>query len=363
MQNFSFNQTQIRKLKPISINSLIALGNPIVDISAEIEKEDILKFNLRFGGINYVTDENREFYTKIEEKTQVFSTTGGSAQNILRAINWGFKLSNLNDLGAKKLSMLGSVGNDLYKLKIINCLSQSNIHTNLLETILDMKTSRCAIGTCEGNRYFLSEILASRNLSGNFVLNNWDEIKSHDALLIEGYFIRENFELCRQICELFSKEGKYIILTLSDPFTIQNYRNQIITIANMADMVVGNRISALNLIGEEEHQQIDELFRKIYLNLNNKDRIIIVTVGDNGVFCSKYDSTTRNHKYFQTYPAHIRREEIKDLNGAGDAFLGGFLSQQMQDKTFEECCHMGNIVAADVIKTVGFNFLNKNFKN
>ena len=360
MQNTNIFQTPIRKQNPKLINSIIALGNPIVDFSAEIDESDIQKYGLKKGEVAFVTNENKGFYSEIEQKLQVFSTIGGSALNILRAISWGLKNNNLE----KKISMLGCVGNDILKNKIINTLQQCNIHTNLLEQI-DMGTSRCAVGICNNkDRYFLSEILASKYLSSNFIQNHWNDIISHDALLIEGYFIKENFGLCSDICDAFINQGKYIILTLSDPLMIESYRENIIKIANKADMVVGSLNAAKKLVEENNnHVNIDLLFKKIYALLNDKNRILIITAGNHGVFCSKYDQVTKTEDHFQTFPNQINIRDIVDFNGAGDAFLGGFISQQMQNKTFEECCHLGNKAAAVVIKNIGCNFQNSIIRN
>ena len=350
----------IRKQKPKLITSIIAIGNPIIDITAEIEEDIVRRYNLNPGDINYATDENLGFYSAIEQMLQVSKTPGGSAQNILRAISWGLRSNQINN-NLIKLSMLGSVGGDSYKNQIINSLNQYNIKTDLLEEISNMRTSRCAIGIFNGNKYFLSEILASKNLSKNFILQNWNKIISHDALIVEGYFLRENFLLCKNICEMFYESGKYIILTLSEPFIIERFMNEIIEIASLADMIVGNHKAAKKFVGEQTELKIGDLLKKVHQKINNrkiKDRILLVTVGNNGVFCSKFDSRTGNEINFQTYPEKVNAKDIVDSNGAGDAFLGGFISQQMQNKTFENCCEFGNKAAAVVIKNIGCIFPN-----
>ena len=347
-------QIPIKKQKPRQINSIVALGNPMVDIIAEVDEELLHQFNLRKSEINYATNENSDFYLKIDEMMQVSKSPGGSVQNILRALSWNLK-SNSNDNNSIKLSMLGGVGNDIYKNQIINSLKSLNIRTNLLEEISNMKTSKCAVGIYNRDNYFLSDISASKFLSRNFIQNNWNEIISHDAIIIEGFFIKENFELCKDICDMFINNGKYIILTLSDPNIVENYRNEINTIAHKADMIFGNYKSMKKFTRGDE-SRIDNLIKNIFQILNNKDRIILITVGNNGAFCSKFDFNTQNEIHFQTYPEKVSQNDIVDFNGAGDAFLGGFLSQQMQNQTFENCCHCGNHTAAVVIKKLGCNF-------
>jgi adenosine kinase len=343
----------IKDQKPKQINSIVALGNPMVDIIAEVDEELLHQYNLRKNEINYATNENSDFYSKIDEMMQVSKSPGGSVQNILRALSWNLKSNPSFNINNIKLSMLGCVGKDLYKNQIINSLKSLNIKTNLLEEISNMKTSKCAVATFNGDNYFLSDISASKFLSRNFVQNNWEEIISHDAIIIEGFFIKENFELCKDICNMFTDKGKYIILTLSDPYIVENYRNEINTIAHKADMIFGNYKSMKKFTGVDG---IENLIKNIFQILNNKDRIILITVGNNGVFCGKFDYNTQNEIHFQKYPEKVLRNDIVDFNGAGDAFLGGFLSQQMQNQTFDNCCRCGNHTAAVVIKKLGCNF-------
>ena len=346
----------IRRQIPKLINSIIAIGNPMVDITAQCEMNHIEEFHLN-EGINYSTNNNVGFFSRIEEMIYVSKSPGGSALNILRSLSWCLKNNNIK---GKKLSILGSVGDDIYKNMIIRSLQSLDINTELLEQLPNKSTSKCAVAIYENKGYFLTDILASKLLSINFVQNNWNEILSHDAIIIEGYFIKENYQLCRQICEQFSNNGKYIILTLSDPSTIEQCRNEINEIAKMADMIVGSQKSALKFIGEQNNIRINDLFQKINQILNKRDRIILITVGKQGVFCSKYDSNTNRETNFQSFPLTV--PSIVDLNGAGDAFLGGFLSQQMQNQTLEKCCNSGNNTASIVIQNIGCNFpqINRN---
>ena len=346
----------IKKQKPKLINSIIALGNPMIDIIAEVDEETMQQFNLRKNEINFASNDDMNFYSKIDGMLQVSKSLGGSVQNILRSLSWNLKNNPIKNISQIKISMLGSVGNDHYKTQIIRSLNSLNINTNLLEEIPNQKTSKCAVGIYNGDRYFLSDISASKYLSKNFVRNNWNEIILHDAIIVEGFFIKENYELCKDICEEFIKQGKYIILTLSDTYIIENYRKEINSIAHMADMIFGNYKSIQKFIRGENESRIENLIKGIYQILNNKDRLILITARNNGVFCSKFDSNTQNEIHFQTYPEKISPNDIVDFNGAGDAFLGGFLSQQIQNQTLENCCHCGNHTAAVVIKQLGCNF-------
>ena len=58
----------------------------------------------------------------------------------------------------------------------------------------------------------------------------------------------------------------------------------------------------------------------------------------------------------QYFAYDIKEDEIKDLNGAGDAFLGGFLCKYMQGYSVHDCCKMGIEAATVILKNVGCTF-------
>ena len=56
----------------------------------------------------------------------------------------------------------------------------------------------------------------------------------------------------------------------------------------------------------------------------------------------------------QHFPAiALPQESLVDTNGAGDAFVGGFLSQLVAGKDLSECCRAGNFAAHVVIQRSG----------
>ncbi len=91
--------------------------------------------------------------------------------------------------------------------------------------------------------------------------------------------------------------------------------------------------------------------------LIKKDRLFVVTDGKKGAVVAKYDYNRASMDFIlKGFPSLVKTEDIVDLNGAGDAFLGGFLSQYMQGKSFEACCKAGNDVAGVIIKNIGCTF-------
>ena len=55
----------------------------------------------------------------------------------------------------------------------------------------------------------------------------------------------------------------------------------------------------------------------------------------------------------------IKNDEIVDLNGAGDAFLGGFLAMYLKVNTGNRlfsCCKAGNDAASVILRNVGCTY-------
>ncbi len=55
----------------------------------------------------------------------------------------------------------------------------------------------------------------------------------------------------------------------------------------------------------------------------------------------------------------IPKENLVDSNGAGDAFVGGFLSRLVLGKSIEECVKAGNYAANVIIQRSGCTFPEK----
>ena len=349
MNPFSLNLSPVQSQLMPQVSSIIGIGNPIIDIIAEIEKEEIQKFGLELGQTIFATPQNIEFFKELDNKAQVSYTSGGSILNTLRVASWCLNMEPNNK--NYKLTMLGSVGNDKLKDKVINSLISCGVKP-LLQIISDKETSRCAVGIYKKERCLLPEIRASSFLSEDFIKQNIQEILNHEALIIEGYFLREKFELCLKLCEEFNKLNKLVILTIA-PFMVEFFKDRIIEISNRADIIFGN-FKAAEILACGRGNNMKETFEKVHKKFMKRDRILIITAGCQGVFCSKFDYQKMQLEFIlQNYPSLIKNSEIVDLNGASDAFFGGFLSQQMQGKTLNICCKAGNSAANIILQNFG----------
>jgi len=74
------------------------------------------------------------------------------------------------------------------------------------------------------------------------------------------------------------------------------------------------------------------------------------------VITSVFHHETQNQK-IETFPVTvIPQENIQDLNGAGDAFVGGFLAQVALGSDIAKCVEAGLYLSGDIIQRPGTSF-------
>ena len=344
-----------------SANSLIALGNPIVDITVSIDKDTLQNYGLEYRRTTFCNEKTQKFLDELDKKPIVTYTPGGSVMNTLRVCSHILN-NNQNEKGKYQITMLGAVGNDIYKDKIINSLKETKVEPML--EILQEKTSRCGVGIYRRDRCLVPDIQASKNISKEFIDEKLESIYQHDVLLIEGYYLKENFELCKFLCQEFKKQNKLVILTLSAVCIVQYHMDKIKEIADMSDMIIGN-MEETEVLAGGKNAVFQDTYEKVHKLLSPRNRLLVVTCGSHGVYCSKYNyQSMRLDLILQCFPNFVKNDDIVDLNGAGDAFLGGFLAMYLKgnanNKLFS-CCKAGNEAAAVILRNVGCTFP-KNFK-
>jgi len=84
--------------------------------------------------------------------------------------------------------------------------------------------------------------------------------------------------------------------------------------------------------------------------LKEHHRTVVITQGTDPTIVAKFGKAT-------LYPVEaLPKEAVKDTNGAGDAFVGGFLSKLVQGCSMDVCCEAGNAAAKVIVQNDGCTF-------
>ncbi|CAB1312375.1 unnamed protein product [Coregonus sp. 'balchen'] len=188
---------------------------------------------------------------------------------------------------------------------------------------------------------------------------NWKLVEKAKVYYIAGFFLTVSLESIQKVAKHASENNKLFTLNLSAPFISQFFKDALMKVMPYVDVLFGNETEAAMFSKEQgfETEDIKEIAKKAQaLPKVNKKRARIV------VFTQGKDATimTKGGDKIEMFPVlKIDQKDIVDTNGAGDAFVGGFLSELVQEKGFEQCVKAGHYAANVVIRQAGCTFPDK----
>lgn len=91
----------------IKENLLIGMGNPLLDISAVVDKAFLEKYELLENDAILADEKHKNLFKELTEQYQVSYIAGGSVQNTLRVAQWLLGKCNVT-------TFFGCVGKDKY---------------------------------------------------------------------------------------------------------------------------------------------------------------------------------------------------------------------------------------------------------
>ena len=139
-------------------------------------------------------------------------------------------------------------------------------------------------------------------------------------------------------------------INLSAPFIIDFFGDQLATALSYADFVFCNESEAA---AYGKKHELGEDLKEVALKLaampkkGDKPRTVIFTQGSESTIVAS------GGKVSEYAVEALAKEKLVDTNGAGDAFVGGFLSQLVEGKDLEACVKAGHWAARYIIQQSG----------
>lgn len=302
---------------------VLGVGNAIVDILSYVSEDFIQKNNIPKGTMSLI-DEKRaaEIYSLIGQATEI---SGGCAGNTTAAIS---------SLGGKA-AYIGRIKNDALGKIFAHDLKNTGVHfePRYAENGLPTAASYILV-TPDAERSMLTYLGACTELDESYI----DEalIKDSKVTYIEGYLYYQE-KAKAAIRKAFAAANK-TSFTLSDPFCVENNREEFKALANNIDILFCNEPEALSLYQTSDIKNAVQNFAA----LNN---ITIITRGAKGALVINGD--------FVGEVEGEKVDNVTDTTGAGDLFAAGFLYGYTQNKPLIECARIGNQSAAHIIQQLG----------
>lgn len=284
---------------------------------------------------------------------------GGSALNTVRASNYMLQGKN------QKIVYYGCIGQDEKGDVMKKALEKEGVLCNFSVTT-EHKTGACAVIVQEKERTLVADLAAALKYPTEHLQKNMAEsdiISKSKIVYIASFFMTSNYDAMKIAVAEAVKQKKIYGFNLSATFLVSCMKEQQLEMLKHADYVFCNEDEA-DLFATEHQLPADrkEVARFIgkYEKINqDRPRVVLITQQADPVITFSFDPKTSTEELKEFPIAPVASEKIVDTNGAGDAFVGGFLAAIGLDKTMEQAVDAGNYAARQIIQQLGCNFPDK----
>lgn len=327
---------------------LLGCGNPLLDIQANVGKGFLDKWGLKENDAILCDEKHNAMFDELVEKYDVEYIPGGATQNAIRICQWILNVPN-------RASFFGAIGKDKFgemlsaKTKEAGVVAKYQIN----ETV---KTGTCAALINGQNRSLCAHLAAANTFTLDHLYKPECEeiIKKSRFYYIAGFFLTVSPPSIMHIAKISYDNGKTFLFNLAAPFISQFFFTSLKEVLPYVDVLFGNEDEAGAFAKAAGFDTAD--LKVIALKTasmekkSSKPRTVVITQGANPVVVAVGAE-------LMMYPVEeIPKEKIVDTNGAGDAFVGGFLSQYIQNKSLEESVKCGIYAAGEIIQKHGCTF-------
>ncbi len=333
---------------------LFALGNPLLDISAEVDKDFLQKYDMKPNDAILADDKHKSMYDDLTARFEVEYVPGGATQNVVRVAQWLIGIHYAT-------TFVGCIGKDDKYGKILEeKTAEAGVNSKYMRTDKE-PTGTCAVLITGKSRSLCAYLAAANHFSKEHLL-----VPEVNALMekakffyISAFPLTVSPESMLHIAEYAGKEGKYFCFNLSAPFLCQAFKEPMMKVMPYVDLLFGNESEAEAFAKEQNFGTTDiKTIAKKMAALpkfnGSRVRTVVITQGSNPTVVYKNGE-------IKEYPViHIPPDEIVDTNGAGDAFAGGFMAQLVQDQSLDDCIRCANYAANLIIQRSGCTLPERN---
>jgi adenosine kinase len=329
---------------------ILGMGNPLLDISDNVEKSLMEKYGLEPGGIILAEEKHQPLFAEMAKRPGVQYIAGGATQNSIRVAQW-----MLQTPGAT--AYMGCVGSDANGETMKQCCAKDGVKTSyMVDASTPTGSCACLIDGIE--RSLCTNLCAANNFKVDHVKKpeNLKSVQEAKIIYSAGFFITVSTDSMELAQAEAAKSGAKYCLNLSAPFLMQvpPFKAFILKSLPMVDYLFCNETEAATFAETEGWDTTDVKFIATRLSLipmaKNGKRTVVITQG-----C---DATIVAHNGHVTeYPViTLPKEKLVDTNGAGDSYVGGFIAALSKGLSVAECCKAGAYSASIIVQHSGCTF-------
>lgn len=325
---------------------IIGFGNPLLDITTSVEENVLEKYELRTNEAIIADEKHLPLFEELTNQENVVFTAGGACQNSMRVFQWLVGKPS-------RAIFVGAVGKDKFGETIAKRAQAEGVLT-MYQIIDDEPTGTCAVIVTGQQRSLVANLGAAACFTEDWLDDegNMCLVEQARFYYATGFFVAVNSQTVLRIAKLSSENYRTFLLNFSAVFVLQTHKEKLDEIIFYADMVIGNKQEALAYANFHDWNTRDIfVIGKKLQSLpkdNNRPRIIMITDAVCPVLCF-----LENDRVIQYPVPKIDKNAIVDTNGCGDAFVGGFLSQFVQNMPLDYCIRTGIFASQQMTRVVG----------
>uniref|UniRef100_A0A6Q2X4E7 Adenosine kinase n=1 Tax=Esox lucius TaxID=8010 RepID=A0A6Q2X4E7_ESOLU len=338
-----------------SENALFGMGNPLLDISAVVDKDFLDKYGLKPNDQILAEDKHKAMFDEIAKKSKVEYHAGGSTQNSVKIAQWMIQKPH------KVATFFGCIGSDRFGEILKQKAEEAHVDAHYYQQT-DEPTGTCAACITGDNRSLVANLAAANCYDKEKHLDlesNWDLVEKARVYYIAGFFLTVSPESILKVAKHASENNKIFGLNLSAPFISQFFKDDMMEVMPYVDILFGNETvsGTARFVQTGDIAAIARWAQALPKVNQRRPRTVVFTQGRDDTVATVGEKVTM-------FPVlDIDQNDIVDTNGAGDAFVGGFLSELVQERPLEECIRAGHYAANVIIRRAGCTFPEKpNFR-
>jgi adenosine kinase len=337
----SFDKTKLH-------GAILGMCNPLLDISAEVPTELLEKYGVSLNNAILAEEKHIPLYQDLIDNYPVQYIAGGATQNSIRVALWMLQVPG-------STSYFGAIGNDKYGETLERCAHEDGVNV-LYQKHSEVPTGTCAVLVHGGERSLVANLAAANTFTATHLdlPESKEAIQAAQIVYISGFFLTVSVDAILSLATHCVDNSKIFSMNLSAPFLIQFFGDQMAAVMPYTDFVFANESEAA-AYGEAKGygQDLNTIALKLAAQpkaSGTRARVVVFTQGASATIVACNGVVT-------TFPVDaLPKDKLVDTNGAGDAFVGGFLSQLVQDKPLSECVRAGHFASREIIQRSGCTF-------
>jgi len=330
---------------------ILGMGNPLLDISAEVTQAVFDKYELKPGNAILAEAMHAPLYGELSAMAGVKYIAGGATQNSIRVAQWMLQEPGMT-------AYMGCVGDDDFGKKLQDACKEDGVAAMYMVD-KSTPTGKCAVTILDKERSLTTDLSAANNYKASHLQEpaQMKVLEGAKVVYSAGFFITVSPESMDIASDMALQKGATYCLNLSAPFIVEvpPFRTQLEKLLPVTDYLFGNETEAQAYAEAKGWETKDVEFIATRLSLvpmqgNKPPRKVVITQGCDPTVVAVRGRVTK-------YPViALPKEKLVDTNGAGDAFVGGFLAALVKGKDVEGCCKAGAYSASVVIQHSGCTY-------